>query len=132
MFTETDHDQTPVKPSEIPDSPRHPFLQFRYPNLWQNWIGDDLRIVVAFAPIDHENTLMYLRYYHKVKTPVIRQITSRLGGIGNLVIERHDRRVVITHQLPRSDLGIGEILIPGDGPISTYRKIRRELIEAAG
>ena len=35
----------------------------------------------------------------------------------NLVIERQDRRVVITQRPPRPDLGIGEILIQGDSPI---------------
>jgi phenylpropionate dioxygenase-like ring-hydroxylating dioxygenase large terminal subunit len=131
VYNETDRGQKPLKPSEIPEPTRHPFLQFRYPNLWQNWISDDLRILAAFVPIDNENTLMYLRYYHKVKTPVIRQITGWVGGIANLVIERQDRRVVISHQPQRPDLGIGEILIPGDAPIITYRKIRRELIDAA-
>ncbi len=129
VFNQVDQDQTPLKASEIPEPTRHPQLQFRFPNVWQNWIADDLRIMIAFAPIDHENTLMYVRYYHKVKTPVLRQIYGWVGGISNLVIERQDRRVVITHQPPRPDLGMGEILIPGDRPIIEYRKIRRQLIE---
>ncbi len=86
--------------------------------------------LVAFAPVDDENTLMYLRYYHKVKTPVLRQITGFFGKLGNFVIERQDRPVVITQRPYRADLDIGEKLIPGDGSIITYRKIRRELIEA--
>jgi hypothetical protein len=45
------------------------------------------------------------------------------------VIERQDKRVVITQQPKRADLDIGEVLIQGDGPIITYRKIRRALIE---
>jgi hypothetical protein len=39
--------------------------------------------------------------------------------------------VVITQRPYRPDLGIGEILIPGDNPIALYRKIRRDLIEAS-
>lgn len=87
-------------------------------------------MLVAFAPVDDENTLMYLRYYHKVKTPILRQVNEFFGNIGNFIIERQDRPVVITQRPPRADLDIGEKLIPGDGPIITYRKIRRELIEA--
>jgi len=132
VYNELDEGQTPLRASQIPEPTRHPFLQFRFPNVWHNWISDSLRVFVAFAPIDEANTLMYLRYYHKVRTPILSQVNGWLGSLGNLVIERQDRRVVITQQPPRSDLDIGEILIPGDGPIITYRKIRRELIEEAG
>jgi phenylpropionate dioxygenase-like ring-hydroxylating dioxygenase large terminal subunit len=126
---EVDTGQTPRKPSQMPEPTRRPFLQFRYPNIWHNWISDSIRVMVAFAPIDDNNTLMYLRYYHTVKTPVLRQITGFVGGIANLVIERQDKRVVITQQPKRADLDIGEVLIQGDGPIITYRKIRRALID---
>jgi phenylpropionate dioxygenase-like ring-hydroxylating dioxygenase large terminal subunit len=130
VYNELDHGQKPLKAAELPEPNRHPFLQFRYGNLWQNWIADSLRIVVAFVPIDDENTLMYLRYYHTVRVPVVRQLVGWLGCVMNLVIERQDRRVVITQRPHRADLGIGEILIPGDNPIVLYRKIRRALIEA--
>ena len=58
VLNELDEGQKPKKPSELPKPDRHPSLQFRYGNLWQNWIANNLRIVVAFAPIDNENTLM--------------------------------------------------------------------------
>lgn len=125
-----DEGQIPLKPSQMSVPERRPFLQFRFPNVWHNWISDTVRVMVAFAPIDHENTMMYLRFYHTVKTPIVSHLTSWFGALGNLMIEREDRRVVITQEPKRSDLGIGEILIQGDGPIITYRKIRRELIEA--
>jgi phenylpropionate dioxygenase-like ring-hydroxylating dioxygenase large terminal subunit len=129
VYNDLDHGQKPLKPAELPEPTRRPFLQFRYGNLWQNWIADSLRVVIAFAPIDNENTLMYLRYYHTVRLPVIRQIVGWIGSLMNLVIERQDRRVVITQRPHRPDLGIGEILIPGDNPIVLYRKVRRALIE---
>jgi phenylpropionate dioxygenase-like ring-hydroxylating dioxygenase large terminal subunit len=129
VYNELDEGQKPKKPSEMPKPERRPFLQFRYGNIWQNWIADSIRIVVAFAPIDNENTLMYLRYYHTVRIPVLRQLMGWIGSLSNLVIERQDRRVVNTQRPPRSDLGIGEILIQGDSPIVLYRKIRRALIE---
>ena len=129
VYNDTDKGQTPLKPSQIPEPQRRPFLQFRYPNVWHNWISENIRVMIAFAPIDHENTLMYLRYYHTNKTPVAKQLIGFLGGIANFVIERQDKRVVITQQPKRPDLDIGEILIQGDSPIITYRKIRRALIE---
>ena len=128
VYNELDHGQTPKKPSELPNPMVRPFLQFRFGNLWQNWIADNIRIVIAFVPIDNENTMMYIRFYHSVKTPVLRQLFGWMGNISNFIIERQDRRVVITQRPYRPDLGIGEILIQGDNPIILYRKIRKALI----
>ncbi len=129
VYNELDEGQKPKRASELPEPSRHPFLQFRYGNLWQNWIADNLRIVIAFAPIDNENTLMYLRYYHTVRLPVLRQMMGTVGNLMNFIIERQDRRVVITQRPYRPDLDIGEILIPGDNPIALYRKVRQALIQ---
>jgi phenylpropionate dioxygenase-like ring-hydroxylating dioxygenase large terminal subunit len=132
VFNEVDTGQTPKRTSDLPEPQRHASIQFRFPNIWHNWISDDMHIVVAFVPIDDANTLMYLRYYQRiVKAPVLRQAFNFLGTVGNLVIERQDKRVVITQEPKRADLDIGEKLIPGDGPIITYRRRRRELIEKA-
>jgi phenylpropionate dioxygenase-like ring-hydroxylating dioxygenase large terminal subunit len=130
VMNDTDRGQKPLRTSELPLPDRRPFLQFRFPNLWQNWIADNLRILVAFAPVDDENTLMYIRYYHNLHVPVLRQLYGWIGSALNLVIERQDRRVVITQRPARPDLGIGEILIQGDSPIVAYRKRRGALIEA--
>lgn len=129
VYNEVDKGQQPVKPSEMPEPTRHPSLQFRFANLWQNWIANGIRVVVVFAPMDAENTMMYLRYYQATRTPILRQLSGWSGSLANLVIERQDRRVVITQRPTRSDLGIGEVLISGDHPIVLYRKRRRLLSE---
>jgi len=85
--------------------------------------------MVAFVPVDDDNTLMYIRYYQRVvKLPVLRELFNWVGARANLVIERQDRRVVITQRPKRSGLRIGEKMIPGDGPIVDYRRRREELI----
>jgi phenylpropionate dioxygenase-like ring-hydroxylating dioxygenase large terminal subunit len=125
VYNVLDEGQTPLRASELPEPQRRPFLQFRFPNIWHNWISDDLRIVAAFVPVDDENTLMYIRYQRVVRLPVCRLFNWRLG---NLIIERQDRRVVITQRPRRSGLRIGEKMIPGDGPIVDYRRRREELV----
>jgi phenylpropionate dioxygenase-like ring-hydroxylating dioxygenase large terminal subunit len=129
VYNVSDDGQIPIKLSDMPEPNRRPFLQFRFPNMWQNWIADSIRIVLAFTPIDDENTIMYLRYYHTTRTPVLRQLMGFTGSLANLVIERQDRRVVVTQRPARSDLNIGETLIQGDHPIIVYRKRRRILID---
>jgi phenylpropionate dioxygenase-like ring-hydroxylating dioxygenase large terminal subunit len=38
-------------------------LQIIMPNIWHNIISEKLRVFAAFAPIDDENTMIYLRFY---------------------------------------------------------------------
>lgn len=129
---QVDRGQTPLRASELPEPTRHPSIQFLFPNLWHNWISDNMRIVLAFVPIDDENTMMYIRNYQRmVRAPIVRRLFDVLSLLGSFIIERQDRRVVITQQPKRSDLKIGEKLIQGDGPIIEYRRRRRELVEAA-
>jgi phenylpropionate dioxygenase-like ring-hydroxylating dioxygenase large terminal subunit len=128
-MNEVDQGQTPLKPNDMPPMDKHPQLQFRFPNIWHNWIGDTFHLFLGFVPIDGEHTKLYLRTYHAVKTPLLRQVMNFFGDQSNLVIERQDRRVVVTQRPFRSDLKIGEKLIPGDGPVIEYRKRRQALIE---
>ena len=129
VYNRVDDGSPPLKPKQIPAPTRTPFLQFRFPNTWHNWISAQVHIVVAFAPIDAENTLMYIRMYQSIiRTPILRDLMNLMGMIGNLVIERQDKRVVETQQPKRSDLRMGEKLIQGDGPIIEYRRRRDELL----
>ena len=111
--------------------PEKPFkLEFIFPNLWQNHISEDVRVVLAFVPVDDENTLMYLRFYQKfMRLPILRQLVNRLAMPFNLVIAHQDRRVVVTHRPRMSALRSDEQLIQADLPIVEYRRRRQELIE---
>ncbi|MGE5378933.1 MAG: Rieske 2Fe-2S domain-containing protein [Bacteroidota bacterium] len=124
-----DRGQPPLKPSQMPEPGRRRLIQVHFPNLWMNWLSDNFLIVLLFAPIDNENTMMYMRTYHKVHFPVARQLAGWFGGLSNLYILNEDKRVVVTQRPHRPDLDIGEILVPGDYPIVLYRKRRRALIE---
>jgi phenylpropionate dioxygenase-like ring-hydroxylating dioxygenase large terminal subunit len=126
-------DGTPARRADEVERPDKPFhLEFIFPNLWQNWISPRVRVVVAFAPVDDENTVMVLRFYQNfMRTPGVRNIINRSAMIFNTRVAHEDRRVVVTQRPLRSDLRMGEKLIPGDSPIIAYRRRRQELIEAA-
>jgi phenylpropionate dioxygenase-like ring-hydroxylating dioxygenase large terminal subunit len=130
--TRADDGRPPLKAAETP-APDKPFhLDFIFPNLWQNHISPDLRVVIAFAPVDDENTVLYLHSYQRfMKIPVLRGIVNALNVPVNIFIAHQDRRVVETQRPMRSDLRMGEKLIAGDAPIIAYRRRRQELIEAA-
>ncbi|MBN2047655.1 MAG: aromatic ring-hydroxylating dioxygenase subunit alpha [Anaerolineaceae bacterium] len=121
-----------LRPNQVEKPDRRPSTQLLMPNVWHNWIADDIRVVVAFVPVDDENARAYFRFYQRiVKTPVLRELMLYSGLIGNWVIERQDRRVVKTELPKRSDLRIGEKLMPADYPILLYRRKRAEMIKAA-
>jgi hypothetical protein len=88
--------------------------------------------VVAFVPVDDEHMIMYIRAYQRfVTAPIVRDLVNLVNAASMYIIERQDRRVVVTQRPKRSDLRIGEHPISGDDPIIQYRRRRRELIEAA-
>ena len=108
------------------------FLELIFPNIWQNHLSDRMRIMVAFAPVDEEHTLLYTRQYQKfVTTPVLRTVVNKLSVPFNLFIVHQDRRVVSTQRPKATSLRMGEKLIASDGPIIEYRRRREELQQAA-
>jgi phenylpropionate dioxygenase-like ring-hydroxylating dioxygenase large terminal subunit len=122
----------PRKPDEMPRPDTGFWLDFIFPNLWQNHLGDSSRIVIAFAPVDDENCLLYLRFYQRfVRVPVVRDIVNRLSMPFNAIIAHQDRRIVETQMPKRTELRMGEKLIQGDSPVIAYRRRRQELIDAA-
>ena len=135
VYNKVDDGSKPRKPDEVPiPNPDNDFrLEFIFPNLWQNHISEEVRIVAAFVPVDRNHTILYLRFHQRFLTmPILGKMVARLAMPFNLRVAHQDRRVVIT-QLPKvSALDVGEKLIQGDRPVVAYRKRRHELLQAAG
>ena len=126
---EHDTGQTPIPPSRMTKpANKSTYITFLFPNLWQNHIMESMRIVVAFVPVDENNTIFYLRTYQKmVKIPILRDLYFFITKIFNVIVLHQDRRVVETHQPQASQLKMDENLISGDYPIILYRRKRDEL-----
>jgi phenylpropionate dioxygenase-like ring-hydroxylating dioxygenase large terminal subunit len=131
VFNEKDEGQKPRTAAEI--SPPYPafHLDFIFPNLWQNWIAEKVRVGAAFVPVDAEHTLLYLRFYQRFLPGPLGRAVTRLAMPYNLKIAHQDRRVVVTQQPKPSSLKGGENLVQGDAPIVEYRRRRQELMDAA-
>ncbi len=129
VFNRLDDGNPPRRPGDLSrKASTSVHLEFIFPNLWQNYISPHIRILAAFIPVDHEHTLLYLRFYQNfLRLPLLGKLFSRLAMPGNLYIAHEDRRVVITQQPKASGLKTGEILIQGDLPIIEYRKKRAAL-----
>jgi len=134
VHNRVDDGTPPLKLEQMPtlDPVKDFKLEFIFPNLWQNYIGEKVRVMVAFVPVDQENTILYLRFYQKfMRVPVLRKLITRLSTPLNLIITHQDRRVVVTQQPKASALQIGEQLFQADRPIIEYRRRRQELMEKA-
>ena len=128
--TELDVGKPAPKPSEVrqPDGPWG--LCFKFPNVWTLRITGQLHIMVAFAPVDDENTMMYVRFYHNfVKNPLARRVIAKIGALSNNRILKQDERVVFTHRPKAGGLDSGDKYIPADRPIVLYYQHRDKLIE---
>ena len=134
VFNRTDDGRPPKRPDEVPVPPpdRDFKLEFIFPNLWQNHIAEDTRVVAAFVPVDAEHTLLYLRFYQKfMRLPLLRDLVNWAAMPFNLMVAHQDRRVVETQRPKPSALRMGEQLVQGDRPIVAYRRRRQELMAAA-
>ena len=119
-----------LKPDEIVGYEKFFHLQFHYPNIWQNFISDQIRAFAAFVPVDEENSVIYIRYYQKlIKIPLLKELFNYIGKVSSLVILRQDKRIVITQLPKKTELKMDERLILGDKPIIEYRKHRQELMD---
>ncbi|MBN1147400.1 MAG: Rieske 2Fe-2S domain-containing protein [Anaerolineales bacterium] len=134
VFNRVDDGTAPRKSSELsPKSASSVHLEFIFPNLWQNYISEKVRILAAFVPVDDEHAILYLRFYQKfMRLLLLGRLIARLAMPVNLYIAHKDRRVVITQQPKASGLKIGEILIQGDLPIIEYRRKRAALQNQTG
>ena len=121
-----DEGQKPKAAAECVIKPT--YLKFLFPNIWMNHISDKIKVIIYFAPVDDENTILYIRFYNKATgfKPLDRLIAF-FGKFGNRIIERQDKRVVITQKPKASAYKSQEKLLSGDGPIIQYRRIREEL-----
>ncbi len=104
------------------------YLEFKFPNIWQNHIDEKIRVTAAFVPIDDDHTMIYLRFYIGfTKIKFLDKLIALIGMPFNRKILHQDKRVVETQIPKKSELRMGENLIPGDAPILEYRKKREAL-----
>ena len=124
---ETDTGQIPKLASECIIKSTN--LTFKFPNMWLNHITDKIMVLAYFIPVDDENSIIALRFYNRItKIRLINKIIAWFGSRANKIIERQDKRVVIT-QLPKvSLLRMGENLVAADMPIIEYGQKREEMM----
>ncbi len=119
VFNEFDKGQTVKKPNELNIENSPVYLEFLFPNTWQNHITNKVRVVAFFAPIDDKSTMVYLRFYMKITSvKFIDKLFAKLSMPMNKIILHQDKRVVETQINEITD----DKLVQGDLPIIEFRK----------
>lgn len=119
-FNEVDRGQRPLRSNEINIAMLKNYLWFIYPNLWENYISKNMRIVAFFAPVDSNNTKIYIRLYMKATgVKALDMLITKLIMPLNIYILHQDRRVVLTQT---NDI-THDKLIHADVPIALYRRM---------
>ena len=134
VYNRLDDGTPPRKANDLPEPERPPFLMFNFPNMWQNRISEDMRIVAAFVPVDEENSIIYIRNYQRfVKLPILHYLVDIAQNLASIYITHQDRRVV-SRQLPKKTelKKMGEKLVPADGAILAWRTHRHALKVRSG
>ena len=107
------------------------YIELRLPNIWLNHIGQHQRIVLAFAPIDATHTRLYVHFYQsRLTVPILRDVVGWIMTKANERILGEDLAVIHSHDTAVSpELDGTEVLVPSDGPIIAYRKLRKQQTE---
>ncbi|NVM16773.1 MAG: aromatic ring-hydroxylating dioxygenase subunit alpha [Candidatus Lokiarchaeota archaeon] len=130
VYNQKDDGKTRIlKPEEFTNEMKVFHLQFKFPHIWQNYLGDKVRIFIAFVPIDENHTKFYMRFYQKfLRIPILKSFINWIANKFNIIILHQDRNVVLTQQPTKTQLKMGEKLFQGDNPILYYRRRREELL----
>jgi phenylpropionate dioxygenase-like ring-hydroxylating dioxygenase large terminal subunit len=117
--------------AQMPPPSGKALLHFRFPNIWQNRLTEKMSVFIAFAPIDDQNSMLYIRNYQRmVRFPLLRTFVDLFAKWGDGVIAHQDRRIVETQRPYESSYRSDEQLFAADQPIVYYRKMRSELQQA--
>ncbi len=127
-----DAGQRPRSPAELAETAatKEPGLRFLFPGVWLLNLSPRLKNFIAFVPINEQKTRYYLRVYHHISIPLIRQVFEFLMGISNRIILNQDKRVVLT-QTPSNSLNAHQDrLIRSDRAVGQFRRLLARLLEA--
>jgi phenylpropionate dioxygenase-like ring-hydroxylating dioxygenase large terminal subunit len=100
------------------------YVEFVYPTLWANRVGRNFVMAATFVPIDATHTEVYVRWYHKWPR-VLAPLINTWGRVSQRIVFKDDLPIVATQQPANVDAAERDHLVPSDGGVIAYRKLRR-------
>lgn len=100
------------------------FVDFVYPNLWFNKVGKSFVMASTFMPIDDERTDVYVRWYHRAPR-LLHPLVDLWGRFSQFLVFDDDLPIVASQRPASVDDAGDDRLVPSDGGLVAYRKLRR-------
>ena len=100
------------------------FVEFVYPNLWANRVGSRYVLTATFVPVDERRTEVYSRWYHSYPKP-LRPLVDLFGLFSQFIVFRDDLPIVASQAPGNVDDADADRLVPSDGGLVAYRRLRR-------
>ena len=99
------------------------FVEFVYPNLWANRVGRNYVMAATFVPIDATHTEVYVRWYHNWPL-ALGPLINLWGRLSQRIVFKDDLPIVASQQPANVDHAERDHLVPSDGGVLAYRKLR--------
>ena len=105
------------------DSERQ-FVEFTFPTLWANKIGKKYVLTTTFVPVDDTHTEVYVRWYHALPE-ILRPLSNLFGRLSQYIVFKDDLPIVASQRPANVDNAESDKLVPSDGGLVAFRKLRR-------
>ncbi|MGI9329516.1 MAG: Rieske 2Fe-2S domain-containing protein [Gammaproteobacteria bacterium] len=99
-------------------------VDFTYPNIWTQNLSDRYGMSCAFAPINDRQTEVYCRVHHGLSSPLLRPLLQLWCRFSNYLVFHEDQEILDSQQPRSSDDALEEKLVPSDGGVIAFRKLR--------
>ncbi|MCM0607276.1 MAG: aromatic ring-hydroxylating dioxygenase subunit alpha [Xanthomonadaceae bacterium] len=111
-----------------PNNRTNGYIEFLFPNVWVNRLGDKFSITLAFVPVNETTTRLYLRTYRRfAKLPIIGHLVGWALNLSNRFILNQDHDVVMSQKPINALQAPNEILVGSDAAIRHFRKQTEKL-----
>lgn len=100
------------------------YVDFRYPNLWFNRVGNSYVMAATFMPVDDTHTEVYVRWHHRVPR-LLHPLVNLWGRFSQYLVFNDDLPIVASQRPVNVDDASDDRLIPSDGGVVAFRKLRR-------
>jgi len=115
----------------VPDNRVSSFIELKYPAIWQLGISKSMYQVIAFVPVEEDETKVYVRTYRSFGTiSILRPFVSFAVNWFNKRVLAEDERIVQSQSKWIEDGPDEEVLIGQDAAIRHYRKMLAGFVDA--
>ena len=105
------------------DESERQFVEYTFPTLWANKVGNKYVMAATFMPVDDTHTEVYVRWYHALPA-WLRPAMNLWGRLSQYIVFKDDLPIVSSQQPANADDAGADKLVPSDAALVEFRKLR--------